>query len=96
MSDEVPTTMSLAPRDLRDRIAPTTTDGVDASTALDTARRTAFAPVQFVGFWMAVTLPFCYLPLLYGGLPAQEARAFLALLCINLVALVIGRGYARE
>jgi hypothetical protein len=88
--------MSLAPRDLRNRLAPSTADGVDASTALSTARKTAFAPLQFVGFWVAVTLPFCYLPLLYDGLPSAEARAFVALLAINLAALVVGRGYARE
>jgi hypothetical protein len=86
--------MSSVPRSLPDRFAPAT--DTDASALLAHAARTAYAPVRFVGFWLAVALPFCYLPLLYGGLPMAEAQVFGALLAVNLVGLVLGRNYAGE
>lgn len=58
--------------------------------------RRVTSPVQFVGFWTAVSLPFLYVPLLYGGLAGEEAAVFLQLLCLNAVALVLGHGYGRE
>jgi hypothetical protein len=63
------------------------------STLLATAVRTARASVRFVAFWLAVALPFCYLPLLAGGLPATEAKAFAALVAVNVFGLVVGRNY---
>jgi hypothetical protein len=87
--------MSIAPRSLHDRLAPTSTD-VDTSTLFATVVRTAYAPVRFVSFWLAVALPFCYLPLLYGGLPMAEAKVFAALLAVNAVCLVLGRNYAGD
>lgn len=53
------------------------------------------APLRFVGFWLAVTLPFLYLPLLYGGLTGEQGVVFAALLGLNAVALVVGHGYQR-
>jgi len=50
-------------------------------------------PVRFVAFWLAVALPFLYLPLLVGGLNGSELTAFGALLAANAVALVVGHGY---
>lgn len=52
-------------------------------------------PVQFVAFWMAAILPFTYLPLLATGAVAEHATAFVAVLCLNAVALVLGHGHRR-
>ena len=53
-------------------------------------------PVRFVAFWIAVALPFLYLPLLVGGLQGSEPAVFAALLAVNLVALVVGHGYRAD
>jgi hypothetical protein len=70
--------------------------GADASALLRTAVGYATAPVRFVGFWIAVTVPLAYPPLLYGGLPGPQARVFAVLLVLNCVGLVVGRGYGRD
>jgi hypothetical protein len=51
------------------------------------------APVRFVAFWVAVALPFLYLPLLVGGLDGSQPVAFAALLATNAVALFVGHSY---
>ncbi|EJN59313.1 hypothetical protein [Halogranum rubrum] len=56
-------------------------------------REMLVAPVRFVGFWAAVSMPFLYLPLLAGGLDASEAYVFVGLLLLNLVAFVVGHEY---
>lgn len=49
-----------------------------------------------VAFWLAIALPFLYLPLLAGGLDGKaEAFAFVGLMVVNLVALVVGHEYGR-
>jgi hypothetical protein len=53
-------------------------------------------PIRFVAFWVAVALPFLYLPLLTGGLDGSEPAAFAALLAANAVALVVGHGYRAD
>jgi len=53
-------------------------------------------PIRFVAFWVAVALPFLYLPLLVGGLEGSEPIAFGALLAANVVALVVGHGYRAD
>jgi hypothetical protein len=53
-----------------------------AQHAVETAGKKLLAPVQFVGFWSAIALPFGYLPLL--------------LFVLNLVAMVVGHGYKRD
>jgi hypothetical protein len=50
-------------------------------------------PIRFVAFWVAIALPFLYLPLLAGGLHGTEPTVFVALVAVNLVALVVGHGY---
>lgn len=50
-------------------------------------------PLRFVGFWLAVALPFLYLPLLYDGLTGQQAIIFGALLALNVAALVAGHSH---
>jgi DMSO/TMAO reductase YedYZ heme-binding membrane subunit len=53
------------------------------------------APLRFVGFWAAITLPFLYLPLLYSGLQGEEVVVFLGLLGLNAFALVAGHDYGQ-
>jgi hypothetical protein len=50
-------------------------------------------PVRAVSFWMAALLPLTYLPLLATGVVADHPMAFLALLCVNVVAFVLGHGH---
>jgi hypothetical protein len=54
------------------------------------------APIRFVAFWIAVALPFLYLPLVAGGLNGGEPTAFLGLLATNVVALVVGHGHRAD
>lgn len=54
----------------------------------------ALTPVRTAGFWVAVTLPFLYLPLLATGLDAQvEVVVFLSLLAVNVLALLVGHSH---
>lgn len=67
-------------------------------TAPNTVRfglRIVTYPIQFVAFWLAVALPFLYLPLLHGGLQAGQTAAFGSLLAVNAAALVVGHGHSR-
>ncbi|MFB6154787.1 MAG: hypothetical protein ABEJ22_02760 [Haloferacaceae archaeon] len=50
---------------------------------------------RFVAFWIAVGLPFLYLPLLYGGLDGERWIVFVALLAANVFALLLGHDYHR-
>lgn len=68
-------------------------DAQDASTASDGAALLT-NPVRTVGFWSAVALPFLHIPLLISGLETTaQTLAFLALLFVNVLALVVGRQY---
>lgn len=58
--------------------------------SLRCGRELLVAPARFIGFWVAVSLPFLYVPLLTGGLNANELYVFLGLLLLNLVAFVVG------
>lgn len=52
--------------------------------------------VRAGAFWAAVLLPFCSLALLVGGLGTTlEYIGFIALVAVNVVALVLGHGYGR-
>lgn len=60
-------------------------------------RDTLLAPVHFVGFWAAVSLPFLHVPLVATGLDTpQETLTFLALLTLNVVAFVLGKPYKAD
>ncbi len=49
---------------------------------------------QFLSFWIAIALPFAYLPLLAGGLNDPTiALTFVTLLVVNVFALYAGHGY---
>lgn len=53
--------------------------------------------VQAAGFWTAVVLPFLHVPLLLSGLDtATDTWLFVALIALNLLALVVGHGYSPE
>lgn len=52
--------------------------------------------LQATAFWSAVAMPFCYVPLLLGGLTGGEAPAFVALLAANGLALVLGHGHRQH
>lgn len=55
-------------------------------------------PIVAVSFWLAVTLPFMYVPLLFvtGLSTTTEQLAFVALLLANVVTLLVGHSYHRE
>ena len=63
---------------------------------LDNPRRTALAPVRFVGFWSAVVLPLVLLPMLFGGFAEANPLVFGGLLVTNLVAAAVGRHHADD
>ena len=69
-----------------------------ASDAVSTpASATVLKPLEVVGFWSAVALPFLYLPLLASGLDSSSVTiAFLALLAANAVTLFVGHPHRRE
>lgn len=53
-------------------------------------------PVRVMSFWMAIVLPFLYVPLLVTGLSdAAETVTFLGLFVANLVALYVGHSHRR-
>lgn len=59
--------------------------------------RTTVRTVSAAAFWLAVALPFCYLPLLATGLRAASTQsAFGALLALNAVCLVCGHAHRRD
>lgn len=55
-------------------------------------------PLEFVGFWMAIALPFLYVPLLVETQLQTSAQTatFLALLGLNVLALFVGHSHKRE
>ena len=54
------------------------------------------AGVTGVAFWCAIVLPFLHLPLLATGLESTSVTvAFVALLTLNVVAVLIGQSYHR-
>jgi len=54
-------------------------------------------PLEMLGFWAAIALPFLYVPLLVTGLgTSAETTTFFALLILNVVALLAGHSYKRD
>jgi len=74
---------------------PLGSEEVDAT--LSTVREFVPAPpttLRTVAFWLAVVLPFLYLPLLASGVTtAGERGALAAMLALNVVALYTGHDY---
>jgi hypothetical protein len=55
------------------------------------------APIRGIAFWVAIALPFLYIPLLASGLQSSSIRlAFGVLVTCNAVALLVGHSHARE
>lgn len=78
--------------------APSTIRGenaIDLGSVVTATRRAIAPPIQFLGFWAAVSLPFLYLPLLSDGLLETELTVFVGLLVLHVTALVVGHGYRR-
>ena len=71
----------------------------EETTAMRTAVRvgsTAVRPVRAAAFWLAVALPFAYLPMLVGGIGSEtQLLTFLALLAANVLALLVGHDHQR-
>lgn len=69
--------------------------GRESGSALGTG---LLRPVTGAAFWAAIALPFLHVPLLMTtGLSSQStATAFVALLALNIVALLVGHPYSRE
>lgn len=58
------------------------------------APRAVVSTVRAAAFWVAVVLPFLYVPLLVTGLEAgATTTAFLALLVTNVVTLLVGHSH---
>lgn len=54
-------------------------------------------PVEMVSFWLAIALPFLYLPLLVAGVTTDgELLSVFVLVGANVLALVVGHGYRRD
>jgi hypothetical protein len=53
-------------------------------------------PVRAVSFYLAIGLPFVYLPMIAGGLSVENAPLVLLLLAANAVTLVLGHGYGAD
>lgn len=54
-------------------------------------------PLEVVSFWVAVVLPFLYVPLLLSGISLQgELLTFVGLLAINVAAFLVGHGHKRN
>jgi hypothetical protein len=54
------------------------------------------APVRAASFYVAIGLPFVYLPMIAGGLSVENVPLVLALLAANAVTLVLGHGYGTD
>lgn len=87
-----------SPPTTRDSPASTTgesTERQDSSrNTLERISPTLADPIRRIGFWIAIVLPFLYVPLLATGLStAAETMTFLGLVTVNLVALYVGHAH---
>ncbi|GAD52830.1 hypothetical protein MBEHAL_1590 [Halarchaeum acidiphilum MH1-52-1] len=54
-------------------------------------------PIEALGFWSAIALPFLYVPLVVSGLQTTSAQyACILLIVLHVVSLVAGREYHAE
>ena len=73
-----------------------TDDGTDDDLLLEEFAPTLATPVRVAGFWGAIVLPVCYVPVLATGLSTSfEAGIFLGLIGVNLLALYVGHAHRR-
>lgn len=50
-------------------------------------------PIQLVSFWVSVSLPLVYLPILFHGLKDNLFPVFFGLLVLHGLTLFLGHGY---
>lgn len=68
--------------------------GDETENGVARLRRTLHRTASAAGFWLAVMLPFLYVPLLATGIAtAAERRALLLLVGLNGLSLYLGRGH---
>lgn len=68
----------------------------DVTEASARSARLLRKPVEAVGFWAAIALPFLYLPLLIGGpAGAAEQTTCYGLMALHAVALLVGHAHRR-
>jgi hypothetical protein len=62
--------------------------------SVPTSSESLLVPIRGIAFWMAIALPFLYVPLLLSGLGSASVRtAFVALVACNAVALLVGHSH---
>jgi len=70
---------------------------LSAIRSVRTVSKHVVSPIRALSFWIAVALPFLYIPLLAMDLSSRPViGAFLALLLCNAVALLIGHSHLQE
>ena len=75
-------------------IGPTSPETESSRRTFHTVLRSIEGPTRFVSFWIAIALPFVYLPLLARGLGDPSVTiTFVALLLLNVVTLYLGHDY---
>jgi hypothetical protein len=86
--------MSVSDRTPLVNVARTVADGIDSALHLgSTLVGHSLDGVRTVAFWLATLLPLSYLPLLATGVTAEHPLGFVALLCSNALAFVLGHGH---
>jgi len=76
-------------------------DGADQSRGSRSSSRSALASLQYgvsaASFWMAITLPFLYVPIFVTGLDERaEYVAFGGLIVAHVLFLSLGHSYASD
>lgn len=80
-----------------DLSAPLTLDRLVENLPAQLRENPLTTPVEMVSFWLAVALPFLYLPLLMTGVTTDgELLSVLVLVGLNVIALIVGHDYRNE
>ncbi|MFB6252156.1 MAG: hypothetical protein ABEI27_10825 [Halobellus sp.] len=61
--------------------------------ALQTVAGSVQWAIRAASFWIAITLPLLYLPLLANGFAAGEGLSFTGLIGANALAFLVGHGH---
>lgn len=94
MSSSTPTeTDALLPGDLRAQALEATEALSDVSLAERYHANPLTTPVEIAGFWLAIVMPFLYVPVLLTGI---SPTTLVGLLALNVVALVAGHMHRRD
>ena len=83
--------------DVRPDLSPVTKDRLVETLSAQFRATPLTTPIEMMSFWLAIALPFLYLPLLVTGVTSNgELLSILVLLGLNVVSLVIGHGHRNE